>query len=452
MTPELQQYIDQCKAHGMDEPAIRAALKASGWTEEVLMAVWPAAPSVPTEEVTFHFDDSTHEPVTDPAQVTQKKHRPRWVAWVATLGGVVIILAGLITVGESGYSPALSRIYRRTSLPLIWQGTTADPGLNLGRALLATVQQPKFKLTMASQGTISNLDPNVATKVSLFTTPKSSIGPTLADVTPPAVPAASSETGSASLAYDADTGAQIDYAIGIPDALRQLTGDYLKTSFTSLSIDAIFPKAGTSVFLRTNALPIPTKDDQDRWFNQAVSSNETFSGAQTSAQNILQQGDNQTRKDLDTIAKVTTVDMGIIRHNGVAAAWYHTLLTPDVLRTLSGNVTLSSDRRDLLKQTADGWKSGQVSIDWYVDARHPRLIDLAVKAEVVSAAATLKQQGTLSASYGTAAAVTIPTHLWTSFGEYFSAVQANQSTLFDTGALTQSAVDLLAGEAGALPK
>ncbi|HSI20812.1 MAG TPA: hypothetical protein VLA04_03900 [Verrucomicrobiae bacterium] len=477
MQPELQNYIAQCRSLGMSDQAIRAQLVQSGWTEELLASAWPlpATPAAPAPiappiltPVKAVEQPLSAVPVTSAVPASMQAapmgaqlagntqiplqtgmHRPKRVGLlIGSVVGIAVIVSGtLVALGESGYAPTVSKVYRSTGLPIAWEGTTSKPSINIGRALLATLDEKKIKVTTTAEGTVSDINNEAAAKIGLKPL-KQNEGTVHAAVSEPGV---TKFSGSFAASFDEDKGIRMEYGFKLPsdDPIRAMAEGYIKPSFEDITLESILPISGKAVFARTNILPTPTEADKGRWFAMDLPGEDDLKEMREEIKKDILEEDEKARKDLGIMVDTTTKDMGVVRHKGEVMAMYRTTLTSEVLRTLSNNAELQTETREALKSYADEWKGGNMTIDWYMDARNPRLKELVYTLDVHTDYANTQARGAMTYEYGAAAELTIPDRdsAW-DFEAYMQAVAENSSNLYDTGAFTQEAIDMVVSGEG----
>lgn len=432
---ELQDYVAACRASGMGDDAIESALLSAGWDAQTVTHVLSAA----TPAATIHIEQGHLEPA--PAQVTTPRRRRTGVL-IGVLILVLVLGVGVTGVlGEMGYLPAISRIYRKTNIPFLWHGTSGNAALSLALASAQTANQPKIRVTSTFKGTA---DIGNATNSLVGFLGGGSPSSAHADVSSASKPVPFDVSLTTSI--DPTEGVGLGLRLGLTNIPEALT-DYIKAGFDEVQIEGVIPATGTKGYVRTNVLPTPRQEDTGKWFSFDIVKDGSVAASRDSIVNQIK-GDSTLRNAYITAINSVTVDKGIIRQNGQAVAWYQTTLTPDSLKQVAMSPGLPSDVQASLTKLAEGWKQGSMVFDWYVPEKSPMVSSIHANIDYVGVSGyTVSGTLQVDVAYGNTVAVPHITQgdTWASPAVYFKALQDAYPNYINTGILSQKAIESFGG-------
>ncbi len=394
MNPELQNYIDNCRASGFSDEEIRLQLHTAGWSDElVAQAFSPKVDvhqAVQTEtlqvETLFAHSESTVQSEAKPAKParTARVHFRKYLIPTSIALGVVIVLFGTgVAFAEHGYLPGFSKLYRKTPLPLLWHGTYGKASVSLGKMLLNTTSSSigssaaKFSFTVDKIDKAKGLqlgDSKIFSSLAFL----SDSGNTLADVpqcqTSPCAQVVSDQFNidsllplsfSADLGYsqDASKNTSLTASLDFTDIAKLLPKTTITpTASSKLTFATLLFPGDKQALVKSNLIPYQSVPDKGKWLRIDVPQSylDTFMHPDTSIMKNLSDSDT---KALAAIIDAVGTDNGIIRDNGTAYAKYTLRLDKNTLIKLQDIKALSDYKSDF-KDVAD---AGDFTLDAVIE-------------------------------------------------------------------------------------
>ena len=379
---DITAYVNECVRQGFSKPEIRAGLVSAGWEASVIEQAFPVQIEASEQALPVQIevpDQTLPSPIsiatTSTEAITISAHRrlpTRLIKTVVGMSAVITAFSGVTVMAEHGYLPAISKVYRATSLPLLWGGTTGNSDIAVGKMILATTQDPgaetigNLSLTVQASAGAAHVSLQKVPLLAAILTPKPINA--LADIAPGSagnelsVPsggispeALSPETllpvainfssvsardsaGDLKLTLSMDLG---DLAAKLAPLAGQVTNMAIPKKITA---DGLLIRTTKKAYLRSNLIPYLTPADTNKWLNFDVPDDIL---AKTEQQTLAQSYPKDTLTQYRILLKKTLKDDGIVRKNGEALAKYEITLDPSVLTKLAKDPALKDQAADL---------------------------------------------------------------------------------------------------------
>jgi len=359
--PTLTDYILQAQQAGMSEAQIFQALLDVGWDEAIVRTVLnPASSTVAVPTVAPATLPNTSLPV-------KTVRRPIVLAVAVAMGALLIGGGTTVAFAEQGYLPAVSLLYRKTSVPAVWKGMSGSPEVAFYQIFHALAPGTSATTKGSWKVSVSTTSAGTATLMKNQQLAEAFTSRNLADVPAggTAVAATSSPTtfpplsftisGTDDLAAAPDNSISEDATLDLADLrknapqLEQVFG----TIPTTLTANLVLTDVYKTFYGKSNILPY-LNGDEGKWFKVAI--------PDTTAKELQDNRQKQaspTTEDLGLWKKVidTAVqDMGVERKNGAPVSHYRLVLnqqTRDALKKVlpASSAVGSAYERDLIDLT-----------------------------------------------------------------------------------------------------
>jgi len=449
---QLRGYVDACRQQGCTDADIQQALQQAGWDESVISSLFQQIqPEIPVEAL-----------VPLPTQPQQSPVKPKKSFRIVgfSLLGIFLALVILVGVSEAGYFPAFSRLYRKTPLPLLWHGTSGNVALSMGKMLQTTGTTTTFVLNAQEQVTLTSASgastaeiPNLNKGLALLTKKSSGSTQAFADVPSNLVKLPLTIQVQSSLAKDnnqnLDAVTQINLASLVANV--PILQNYINPQFSQLNVEQRILTGTNALYLQTNVLPVLNATDIGKWLKLVLPEPDKNITSDVTINSALQIGSFKTEiAILNQIGK----DEGIVRHNGVASAYYQLVFNQAMLKKLEQLQSLAAYKEDL-QQFEDSQIA--VTLDIYIQP-HSGLLQEVDGTVVYTGGAdspydvTLTTKSTLSTVGTTVIAPPANQILTDNIGAYLTSLSGHQAKDFaNTGILNDDSLNLILNFAGSDP-
>jgi hypothetical protein len=489
ITPEIEEFIEQARRYGMDDAMIANQLTSAGWDAAIVtLALQPAmsaAPSVPaTNSIQAEPIPQLQQQQSQGFQQLPQAKRKSLVP--AILLSVLLVLLQLSTaaaatfaLGESGNAPALSKVYRKTVLPLALNRTSGNVAISSLLGLPNLVNTPTIVTKSAVEIEITG--PNGSTKSAQLPGFLARIreNQSLATTARPATTsldrffASTSEDSDDSVQYPIRSQFVLDFGISpttisagltfnaaeLRKSLPQDILTLLNPDFVTGTIESrLIGEDPKRLYLRTNLLPASTKAASERWLSYDLPADTTISGLTQQERIDFTKKIQDTLGGIDTdskearavnalLQKITT-DLGVSKssRDGTAVAGYRITVTSEQCKTFANDPEFAAIREYLSECAPDQ------TLDIFLYLNASRGTPHQIKVTVTSKAPELAPDGgmatfTVTTDFDYPAANTVAPRPFSSeilssdIESYLSELFNPKQNLGYTGFLSQQGID-----------
>lgn len=378
----LANYIEDCRKNGQSDDQIKGSLIAAGWSEEQIAEAFPQK-----------------LPVEDLLHPVQKNKKTGKIIGLSLLV-LLLIFSGSVALAEKGYLTAFSKIYRKTNLPLLWKGTTADPATTLAKTFEIVADDGKISSDSSINVTLSVNDAkkqvnagkskifadfqNVQTSDISQTSSEPSVNDYLGMFLP-----ASFGLKSTILVDNKNENIQgrLELDLGtLYSKFSPFITPSLSTFKQNNSFEGIFLSSEKSVYFKSSLIPYSTPSDAEKWLKFAdvynVDTAKIKAEAKKSNQDLVKQ-----LGDMAELLRNTIKDDGIIRKDGQAYAEYSLNMNNESFKTLLSSSKLTTYKEYLTALTA---QNISISAKIYLDPANGRLVMAEGKMTSVEESSNIK--------------------------------------------------------------